>query len=68
MSQLDLAKSNYEAQLDNVNSLRNQMYSLMHEYQRACYALVKKRARYISLAKKAGETLPRETWWEKGPE
>jgi hypothetical protein len=63
---VDTAKVDYEEQLGSVNKLRGDMMDMLSRYQSAVFLLVKKRAHYVRLAKKAGIDVPKPTWWEKG--
>jgi hypothetical protein len=59
------AKTTYEAELATVNGLRNQLMSTLEQYQRACFQLMKARARYVRLSRKEGLEVPGTPWWER---
>ena len=63
---VDKAKTDYEEKLSEVNLLRSQMMDHLARFQGATFQMVKARARYVRLARKAGLDVPIPTWWEKG--
>jgi len=59
------AKLAYDAELSELNDLRNTLNRTMEAYQRGAFKVMRARARYVRLAKKYEVEAPGTPWWEK---
>jgi hypothetical protein len=64
-SKLPELQASYEVALKEVNDLRQQMFNILANYQRACFRLVKARSRLKARGRKEGVDIPTPVWWER---